>query len=181
MALELEKRIMLLFEDVGLKGGVFNVIFNKLVDYTTRGIDDVEFYIATNPGFDAMPINKIASGGELSRILLSLKEIFSEFEGKETIIFDEIDTGISGVTAKKVALKLKSLSNKKQLIIITHLPVIAAVGTKHYHLIKRDYAGKALTDIIELSKEKREQVLATMIAGNVTESSIDQAKELLRT
>jgi DNA repair protein RecN (Recombination protein N) len=181
VALELEKRIMLLFEDVGLKGGVFNVIFNKLVDYTTRGIDDVEFYIATNPGFDAMPINKIASGGELSRILLSLKEIFSEFEGKETIVFDEIDMGISGITAKKVALKLKSLSNKKQLIIITHLPVIAAVGTKHYHLIKRDYAGKALTDIIELSKEKREQVLATMIAGNVTESSIDQAKELLRT
>ncbi len=181
VALELEKRIMLLFEDVGLKGGAFNVIFNKLVDYTTRGIDDVEFYITTNPGFDAMPINKIASGGELSRILLSLKEIFSEFEGKETIIFDEIDTGISGVTAKKVALKLKSLSNKKQLIIITHLPVIAAVGTKHYHLIKRDYAGKALTDIIELSKEKREQVLATMIAGSITESSIDQAKELLRT
>jgi DNA repair protein RecN (Recombination protein N) len=181
VALELEKRIMLLFEDVGLKGGVFNVIFNKLVDYTTRGIDDVEFYIATNPGFDAMPINKIASGGELSRILLSLKEIFSEFEGKETIVFDEIDMGISGITAKKVALKLKSLSNKKQLIIITHLPVIAAVGTKHYHLIKRDYAGKALTDIIELSKEKREQVLATMIAGSITESSIDQAKELLRT
>lgn len=181
VALELEKRIMLLFEDVGLKGGAFNVIFNKLADCTARGIDDVEFYITTNPGFDAMPINKIASGGELSRILLSLKEIFSEFEGKETIIFDEIDTGISGVTAKKVALKLKSLSNKKQLIIITHLPVIAAVGTKHYHLIKRDYAGKALTDIIELSKEKREQVLATMIAGNVTESSIDQAKELLRT
>lgn len=181
VALELEKRIMLLFEDVGLKGGAFNVIFNKLADCTARGIDDVEFYITTNHGFDAMPINKIASGGELSRILLSLKEIFSEFEGKETIIFDEIDTGISGVTAKKVALKLKSLSNKKQLIIITHLPVIAAVGTKHYHLIKRDYAGKALTDIIELSKEKREQVLATMIAGNVTESSIDQAKELLRT
>lgn len=181
VALELEKRLMLLFEDVGLKGGVFKVIFNKLVDCTARGIDDVEFYITTNPGFDAMPINKIASGGELSRILLSLKETFSEFEGKETIVFDEIDTGISGITAKKVALKLKSLSNKKQLIIITHLPVIAAVGSKHYHLIKRELAGKSFTDIIELKNERREQVLATMISGNVTASSIDQAKELLGT
>ena len=181
VALELEKRLMLLFEDVGLKGGVFKVIFNKLVDCTARGIDGVEFYITTNPGFDAMPINKIASGGELSRILLSLKEIFSEFEGKETIVFDEIDTGISGITAKKVALKLKSLSTKKQLIIITHLPVIAAVGSKHYHLIKRELAGKSVTDIIELKNERREQVLATMISGNVTSSSIDQAKELLGT
>jgi len=89
--------------------------------------------------------------------------------------------GIAGITAKKVALKLKSLSNKKQLIIITHLPVIAAVGSKHYHLIKRELAGKSFTDIIELKNERREQVLATMISGNVTASSIDQAKELLGT
>ena len=179
-AVELEKLVLTFFEDLGLNGATFSVVFNSLDNCTLKGIDDVEFYIATNAGFDALPINKVASGGELSRILLTLKEIFSEFEGTETIIFDEIDTGVSGVTAKKVAQKLKALSRTKQLVIITHLPVIAAIGSTHYHLVKREIGGKAVTDIVRLSNEKREEALAAMISGKITESSIYQAKELLR-
>ena len=176
----LEKKIASIFEDLGLKGAIFKVVFNRMSECTSEGIDDVEFYISTNPGFEALSINKVASGGELSRIMLALKEIFSDIENRETIIFDEIDMGISGLIAKKVAQKLKILANKKQLIVITHLPVIAATGSTHYHLIKKETQGKALTEIIKLSGDAREEVLATMIAGSITESSIYQAKELLR-
>lgn len=177
----LEKKIASVLEEVGLKGAIFKVVFNRLPEFTTEGIDEVEFYISTNPGFEASAISKIASGGELSRIMLALKEIFSEIEGRETIIFDEIDMGISGLVAKKVAEKLKTLANKKQLIVITHLPVIAAIGSTHYHLIKRELEGMALTEIVKLSGDAREEVLATMIAGSITDSSIYQAKELLGT
>jgi DNA repair protein RecN (Recombination protein N) len=177
----LEKKIAVILDDIGLKGAVFKVIFNKLTDCILQGMDEVEFYISTNPGFEALSISKVASGGELSRIMLALKEIFSDIEKRESIIFDEVDTGISGSTAKKVAQKLKVLSSKKQLIVITHLPVIAATGSTHYHLVKREMQGKALTEIIKLSKTEREEVLATMIAGGITESSLYQAKELLGT
>jgi DNA repair protein RecN (Recombination protein N) len=177
----LEEKIAKIFEDVGLEGAQFKVIFHKLSECTSRGMDDVEFYISTNPGFESSSINKVASGGELSRIMLALKEVFSDVEGIGTIIFDEIDEGISGYIAKKIAHKLDRLSHDKQLIVITHLPVIAAAGLTHYHLIKREVNGKALTEVIKLSGKEREEVLATMIAGNVTESSIYQAKELLGT
>jgi len=105
----LEKKITVILDDIGLKGAVFKVIFNKLTDCILQGMDEVEFYISTNPGFEALSISKVASGGELSRIMLALKEIFSDIEKRESIIFDEVDTGISGSTPKKVAKKLKVL------------------------------------------------------------------------
>ncbi|HCW92719.1 MAG TPA: DNA repair protein RecN, partial [Flexistipes sinusarabici] len=114
---------------------------------------DVEFYIATNKGFSPSPLKKVASGGELSRIMLALKEVFSGMDDTPTLIFDEIDTGISGVTARKVAEKLKNLGKTKQLFVITHLPVVASKSDSHFHIAKISEKGSTFTKIKTLSTE----------------------------
>jgi DNA repair protein RecN (Recombination protein N) len=111
--------------------------------------------------------------------MLALKEVFSDVDGTSTLLFDEIDTGISGRTAKKVATKLHNLSKKKQIIVITHLPVVAAMGDSHFHIAKKVDNNATKTDIRYLNAEDRQRIIASMVAGEVTESSIQQAKELL--
>ena len=139
-----------------------------------------EFYISTNAGFEPGPLSTVASGGEVSRVMLALKEVFAEADSISTMLFDEIDSGISGKAAKSVAERLKKLSEKKQIIVITHLPVVAAQGETHFHISKSVHDGKSRTDIQKLDTVSRHTVIATMLAGEATEQSIMQAKELLK-
>lgn len=175
----LSERITAILKDLELKNAVFEIRIEDLNRLDEKGGVNLEFFISTNIGFEPGPLSKIASGGEISRVMLALKEAFSEVDIVDTLIFDEIDTGISGITAKKVAEKLKKLSSHKQVIVITHLPVVAAMGDKHFHLIKQDDGGKTKTTINILDETGRKNVLASMIAGEITENSLKQAEELL--
>ncbi|MDY6821500.1 MAG: hypothetical protein SVN78_07765 [Deferribacterota bacterium] len=180
IAQRLEDMIVKALGDVGLNNAIFKVKFNELEEYIPTGSIEAEFNISINPGFPPAGLRKIASGGELARIVLVLKEIFATSENINTIIFDEIDTGISGITAKMVANKLAKIAEKRQLILITHLPVIAAKGDTHYHIVKETDSNKASIRIVRLDDAGRREILATMISGNVTDSSLNQANELLR-
>lgn len=175
----LSERITTILKDLELKNAVFEIRIDDQNRLDEKGGVNLEFFISTNIGFEPGPLSKIASGGEISRVMLALKEAFSEVDIVDTLIFDEIDTGISGITAKKVAEKLKKLSSHKQVIVITHLPVVAAMGDRHFHLVKQDDVGKTKTTINILDETGRRNVLASMIAGEITENSLKQAEELL--
>ncbi|MGC8767796.1 DNA repair protein RecN [Calditerrivibrio sp.] len=176
----LEEKITKILKELELKNAVFEIKIEDLKQFDEKGGVDLEFFISTNIGFEPGPLSKIASGGEISRVMLALKEAFAEVDIVDTLIFDEIDTGISGITAKKVAEKLKKISESKQVIVITHLPVVAAMGDKHFHLTKIDEGSKTKTTIRSLDEEERKYVLASMIAGEITENSLKQAEELLK-
>ncbi|MCX8083737.1 MAG: DNA repair protein RecN [Calditerrivibrio sp.] len=175
----LKAKITDILKELELKNANFFVEIINTGKIDEKGGIDLEFFISTNVGFAPAPLAKIASGGEISRVMLALKEAFSEVDIVGTLVFDEIDTGISGITAKKVADKLRNISKSKQVIVITHLPVVAAAGDKHFHLVKRDESGKSKTIIQELSKEDRVDIIASMIAGEITENSRKQAQEML--
>ena len=157
----------------------FEVKINPLDKYTDAGLDDVEFYISTNPGEPIKPLSTVASGGELSRIMLVLKTLLADKEETGTLIFDEIDTGISGVTAGKVANKLKLLGDRCQVICITHLPQIAAQADAHYLIEKQVDKNKTTTKILCLEKEDSIKELARILGGDkVTESVLATAREM---
>ncbi len=122
----------------------------------------------------------MASGGEVSRVMLAMKEVFAVADRVDTLVFDEIDTGISGRTAKKVALKLKKVSNARQVIVITHLPVVACAGNRHFHITKSLDGDKAKTEVGLITGTERLKILASMITGEVTESAISQAEEMIK-
>lgn len=173
-------RICDILKELELPSSKFFVKFTNLEFLDRKGGVEAEFYISTNAGFEAGPLSTVASGGEISRVMLALKEVFAEADSISTLLFDEIDTGISGKAAKSVADKLKSLSKKKQIIVITHLPVVAALGDSHFHISKKDKEGVSRTDIMKIDGSNRENVIATMIAGEVTDNSVMQARELLK-
>lgn len=175
----LEAKIIRILDKLELKNAQFKTMFKALPDMNENGNIEAEFFVSTNTGFTPAPVKDIVSGGELSRLMLALKEIFSDIDNIPTLIFDEIDTGISGATAKSVAYKLRNLAAKRQIIAITHLPVIAASGETHYHLNKMVTNNETVTEILCVDGIKRQQVLATMIAGSITDSSLKQASELL--
>ncbi len=168
-----------------MKGTSFEVrFFNenegepKLTD---SGYDRVEFFISTNIGEDLKPLSKIASGGELSRIMLAIRSILSEKESSETLIFDEVDSGIGGATAEVVGEKLRALSSSYQVICITHLPQIASKGDIHL-LVRKGIKGKRTeTQILKLNKEERIREIARMLGGKkITKKAIEHAREMLR-
>ena len=145
-----------------------------------NGIDAVEFMINTNPGEPFRPLAKIASGGELSRIMLAVKCVLSDAEGIGTVIFDEIDTGVSGKTAQKIGIKLSQLSRSPQVICITHSAQVASVADNHCKIIKEVVDGRARTRVEVLETEERVMELARIMGGvNITESVIRSARELL--
>ena len=126
------------------------------------------------------PLRNVASGGELSRIMLALKAVLAEKDEIPTVIFDEIDTGISGRTAQKVSERLKEIAKGRQVIAITHLPQIAALGENHYKVYKADTALRTETHISRLNEDERIQEIATMLSGNeVSESALKTARELV--
>ena len=145
-----------------------------------HGTQNVEMLFSSNPKSEPAPIEKIASGGELSRIMLALKSVFSDFDKTPTLLFDEIDTGVSGRAAEKIAAKMRRLADGYQLICVTHLPIIAAAGTNHLLIEKRVDSSGAATSVYPLAPEKRAAELARMISGDkITDVSLENARQML--
>lgn len=176
---ELCKKTENILAELELKSSKFEVKFkdNESLDYQA-GIS-AEFYISTNAGFQTAPLATVASGGEVSRVMLALKEVFADFDNVGTMLFDEIDTGISGKAAQSVAKKLKELSKKKQIIVITHLPVVAAMGDSHFHISKSDKDGVSATNILKLDKSSKINIIAVMISGEATPTALQQAEDMI--
>ena len=146
-----------------------------------NGMDQVEFLLSPNPGEDLKPLAKIASGGELSRIMLAMKRIFAEESLVKTLIFDEVDAGIGGGIAEIVGLKLKEISRHHQVFCITHLPQIACFADTHYKIIKKESGGKTYVEVKRLSDEERLEEVARMLGGlKITGKTIDHAREMLK-
>ena len=162
---------------------IFEVKFhqNESMTFYPDGIDNVEFYIQTNPGESMGPLVKIASGGELSRVMLALKTIFAQHEGVTSIIFDEVDTGVSGRVAQAIADKIKLIAQHSQVLCITHLPQVAAVAHHHFLIQKTVQNNRTTTHVTILHPEERINELARMISGEeITKLSREHAKELLQ-
>lgn len=175
----LEEDLLKELESLNMKNTKFKVIFNK-VGYTSSGCDDVEFYVSFNLGENLNPLSKVASGGEMSRFMLSFKKILSDVDKIETMIFDEIDTGISGRAAQVVGEKLAQMAKHKQLICITHLPQIAAFADNHYYIEKNVENDRTYTSISDLSYHDREKEIARLISGKViTEKTLEHSHEMI--
>lgn len=145
-----------------------------------KGVDTVEFYLSANKGEEARPLNKVASGGELSRIILALKNVLSRTGSVSSIIFDEVDNGIGGAVAEIVGRKLKEVSANHQVICITHLPQIASFGKKHILVSKKVVKGRTITFVNELDNEQKVEEVSRMLGGvNVTRTTRDHAREML--
>lgn len=160
--------------------GNFVLIDNVEYLYDSGGIDKVEFYISTNLGEDLKPLAKVASGGEVSRVMLALKSSLAKNDKLPLLIFDEIDTGVSGRIAQKVGVALKSLAKFHQIIAITHLPQIAGLGDVHFMVEKNDIAGRVVSSIKMLTAEERIREVAKLMSGEeITDSSLKSARELM--
>lgn len=153
--------------------------FETLPDYTRNGIDDAQFIISTNPGEDMKPLTQVASGGELSRIMLAIKSVLADVDSIETLIFDEIDTGISGRTAQKVSEKLAVIAKKHQVLCITHLPQIAAMADNHYRIEKEPKGALTTTHITPLDHEMMVEEIARLLGGvEITDTVLENAREM---
>lgn len=157
----------------------FEMAFKKLDHYTANGYDDAEFIISTNPGEDLKPLAKVSSGGELSRIMLAIKSVLADNDAIDTLIFDEIDVGVSGRTAQKVSEKLSLIGRNHQVLCITHLPQIAAMADAHYIIEKSSDGISTNTTIEPLTLDGSIHELARMLGGaKITETVINSAKEM---
>ncbi len=166
--------------ELNMKGVIFHVSVEKLDQLTSTGSSDVEFLSQTSPKDPKRPLAKFASGGELSRILLSLKRVVGFSHQPRTYLFDEVDTGVSGPTAEKVGRKLKSISKGQQVICVTHLPQVAAFGDAHFFIQKSPQKGSVAMEIIELKQKERVQEIARLISGEkISKTSLAHAEQLL--
>lgn len=181
-ALLLSSNIEKELHDLSLEYGKFEVKFTKSNEITSRGNDEVVFLLSTNKGVPVSNLKSVASGGETSRIMLALKTIFGRLSNMETIIFDEIDTGISGKVAMQVARKMKEIASYCQVLTISHLPQVAAIADHHYLLIKDVYGDVTKSKIIKLIDENDKiQEIAKLLSGSsLTEASLEAAKELVK-
>jgi DNA repair protein RecN (Recombination protein N) len=164
----------------------FHVNFNKCAadktveSFEQTGGDEIEFYLAANKGEESKPLNKIASGGELSRIILALKNVLSRTGSVASIVFDEVDNGIGGATAEIVGRKLKEVSTNHQVICITHLPQIACFGDNHLYVSKKVIKGRTITSVEELDDEQKIEEISRMLGGvNVTNATREHAREMI--
>lgn len=169
-----------------MENAAFEVIFtysaeeHELYSFNPRGIDTVEFYLTTNVGEELKPLNRVASGGELSRIMLAIKKVLARSGSVGTLIFDEVDSGIGGATAEDVGKKLKDVSKHHQVLCITHLPQIACFGDIHYRVVKIVAGERTVTSIDALSEENRLDEIARMLGGSeLTEKTREHAREML--
>lgn len=176
-AKKLEKEIENALHELNMEKAKFSVSVTPQ-DYTQNGADFVEFMIATNPGEDLKPLVKIASGGELSRVMLAIKSILAKSDGVDTLIFDEIDTGVSGSAAQKIADKLKAIGTDKQVICITHLPQLASTADNHFLIVKDTDGELASTTLCELDYDGRVKELARIVGGGT--AGEEYAKEMLK-
>lgn len=182
VASQLEKKVHEQLRSLYMDKAVFQVNFQKhSTDFTRTGQDQVAFYLQTNPGESLKPLVKIASGGELSRIMLAIKTIIAQGEGVTSIIFDEVDTGVSGRVAQAIADKISLIARRSQVLCITHLPQVAAMSDHQYLIEKKIHAGRTTTTLAPVTGEARTNVIAKMIAGKeVTPLAEEHAAELLR-
>lgn len=175
----LEKLIIQELQDLYMEKAKFQVHFETSIP-NNNGLDEIEFYITTNPGEPLKPLSKTASGGELSRIMLAIKNIFTKHQGITTIIFDEIDTGVSGRVAQAIAEKMYSISIESQVLCISHLPHVAAMADSQMFICKIQEDETTRTNVLVLNENDRIREIAKMISGNnITEHTNDHIKEML--
>lgn len=180
IAKKIEKAITEELDELNMQNVKFKVDF-KESSLASDGIDQIEFLISTNVGEDLKPLSKISSGGEMSRIMLAFKSILAQYDGIPTLIFDEIDTGISGRTAQIVGEKIYKIAKNRQVISISHLPQIASMADSQYSIFKKKVGNKVSTFIKKLDGEERIYELAKLLGGvDVTETTINHAKEMLQ-
>lgn len=166
--------------DLNMKGVLFDIHIAVLETLTATGSSDVEFLSQTSPKDPKRALSKAASGGELSRILLSLKKSVGKSDFPRTYLFDEVDTGVSGTTAEKVGRKLKEIAKGQQVICVTHLPQVAAFGDVHFSIQKSTLKDQAVMAVNELKKQDRVEEIARLISGEkITKTSIAHAQELI--
>lgn len=178
-AKELTKKIREALEALNFLDVKFEMTFVKNKGYSPNGYDDAEFILSTNPGEEQKPLSKVASGGELSRIMLGIKSVLAEKDEIETLIFDEIDTGISGRTAQKVSEQLAAIARHHQIICITHLAQIAAMADAHYIIEKQTDGRTTTTNIMELNEAEAVDELARILGGAaITDRVIENAREM---
>ncbi|MGX6978505.1 DNA repair protein RecN [Vagococcus elongatus] len=179
-AKKMEQEIIAQLKDLYLEKTVFEVKFQKKV-WQRTGQDDIEFFISTNPGEPTKPLVKVASGGELSRVMLAMKSLFSESQGITSIVFDEVDTGVSGRVAQAIAEKIHYIATNSQVLCITHLPQVAAAADHQYFIEKEVVDQRTETKVGELNQTERVEEIARMLAGEVvTDLSRQHAFELLK-
>ena len=169
-----------MLNDLGMPNGRFEIVFSALDGFAPSGADKIEFLFSANKNRPPLPISEIASGGEMSRLMLIVKSLISTTKALPTIIFDEIDTGISGEIAKKMGEIMEQMAENMQVIAISHLPQIASKGRTHYKVFKDETKDKTQTNIIQLSANERIMEIAEMMAGkNPSRSALDSAAEML--
>lgn len=179
-ALKLEEAIKHELADLYMDKARFSIRFAKTDNFTVKGTDDLAFYIAPNPGEELMPLVKIVSGGEQSRLILALKAIFSRVEPVGTMVFDEIDTGVSGRVAAAIGKKMHAIAGQKQVIAITHSPQVAASADHRFAIAKQVAAGETFTQVKELDEDSSIKMIAQMMAGaNVSEAAEQNAADLI--
>ena len=175
----LQDKIKAALVDLNFLDVQFEIQCTPLGHYTENGQDSIEFMISTNPGETVKPLGKVASGGELSRIMLAVKSVLADADAIETLIFDEIDTGISGRTAQKVSEKMAVIARKHQVICITHLPQIAAMADDHYVIEKNTMEQRTMTEIHHLSDEASVDEIARLLGGvEITDAVMKNAREM---
>ena len=179
-AKELSDKINVELQDLEMKNARFNakVEFDANADFNKNGLDNVEFLITTNVGDEEKPLIKIASGGEMSRIMLAIKSVLADVDKIPVLIFDEIDTGISGKAAKVVSQKMEKIARKHQILVITHLASIAARGDYNYYIYKEVQEGSTRTKVRKLEENEVIEEIARIASGEVTKTAIEHAKEL---
>ncbi|MCL2436525.1 MAG: DNA repair protein RecN [Clostridiales bacterium] len=179
-ASELEQKILTELKELNFKDSSLTIDFAKESGYTANGIDKVEFLISTNKGEPQKPLSKIASGGEMSRIMLAFKKIIADYDEIATMIFDEIDSGISGITASIVGKKLRQIAENHQIICITHLPQIAAFGRYNYKIQKNSDDNMTYTTVEKLDENEKITEIARLLGGiNTTDKTLESARELV--
>jgi DNA repair protein RecN (Recombination protein N) len=177
-ARKLDKQITDTLQELGMAGAIFQTNIERC-ELSTRGIDQITFQLAANTGEPLKPMSKVASGGEISRIMLALKSVFAEADTIPTLIFDEIDAGVGGAVARKVADKIAALAQSHQVLCITHIAQIAAVANTHYNVSKKTDNGRTLTQVTPIDDTARVEEIARLLDGSVSPVSLGHAKELL--
>ena len=176
----IENKVIEVLRNLGIPNAAFKVKFERLTDFTSKGLEEVSFMFSANKNQELQEISKVASGGEMSRLMLAVKTLITDTKSLPTIVFDEIDTGVSGEAAVKMALILAQMGETVQVLNITHLPQIAAKGKHHYKVYKFDLNDQTYTSIKKLSDQERVEEIAQMLSGeNYSQTSVAAARELL--
>lgn len=178
VAAKLDKRVAAALQELGMKGGKFETRFEE-TELTSQGLERVEFLLSANPGEKLKPLRQVASGGEISRVMLALKTVFADADNIPTLVFDEIDAGVGGAIASKVAERIRELTQSHQTLCITHLPQIAAVADVHFCVAKNTTKGKTASTVQLIQDDARVKEVARLLDGTLSDLSIEHARALL--